>query len=73
MMKQASELNDIPHIIVATPGRLADLLKNDQFNLNEYLDNLQFLILDEADRMLSDSTLEPDLTNIFTSLTKVQN
>lgn len=70
MMKQASELNDIPHIIVATPGRLADLLKNDQFNLNEYLDNLQFLILDEADRMLSDSTLKPDLTNIFTSLTK---
>jgi ATP-dependent RNA helicase DDX49/DBP8 len=29
MMKQGAELNEIPHIIVATPGRLADLLKND--------------------------------------------
>jgi len=29
MMKQGDELSDIPHIIVATPGRLADLLKND--------------------------------------------
>ena len=46
MMKQAAELKEIPHIIVATPGRLVHQLKHDQFGLNEYLNNLEFLVLD---------------------------
>lgn len=29
MMKQAAELADIPHVIVATPGRLVHQLKHD--------------------------------------------
>lgn len=29
MMKQSAELNDIPHIVVATPGRLVHQLKHD--------------------------------------------
>ena len=29
MMKQSAELNEIPHIIVATPGRLVHQLKYD--------------------------------------------
>ena len=57
MMKQASELADIPHVIVATPGRLVQQIEHDQFNLKEYLSNLQFLVLDEADRMLTDPTI----------------
>jgi ATP-dependent RNA helicase DDX49/DBP8 len=57
MMKQAAELNEIPHVIIATPGRLVHSLKHDQFGLNEYLNNLEFLVLDEADRMLTDPTI----------------
>jgi len=37
-----------PHIIVATPGRLADHLEHKSF----FLQGLEVLILDEADRML---------------------
>ena len=40
LMKQAAELADIPHVIVATPGRLVQQIKHDQFNLKEYLSNL---------------------------------
>ena len=68
MMKQASELAEIPHVIVATPGRFVQQLKHDQFNLKEYLSNLQFLVLDEADRMLTDPTIQEDLTIILNTL-----
>ncbi len=40
MMKQAKELADIPHIIIATPGRLASCVENDQSGLVESLENL---------------------------------
>lgn len=44
-----SEIKKFPDIIVATPGRLVDLLKNSMgFNL----DNIEILVLDEADRLL---------------------
>ncbi|TLU62024.1 DEAD/DEAH box helicase [Thalassotalea litorea] len=45
---QVKVLAKEPHIIVATPGRLADHLKQGHF----YLHGLELLILDEADRML---------------------
>ncbi len=45
--KQAREAGK-SHIIVATPGRLEDLLDRRAFKL----DQLQILVLDEADRML---------------------
>jgi len=48
--QQAIALGRNPHILVATPGRLLDHLTNTKgFNLR----NLQYLVLDEADRMLS--------------------
>ena len=37
------------HVLVATPGRLLDLLANRAVNLN----NLQFVVLDEADEMVN--------------------
>ena len=70
MMKQAAELKEIPHVIVATPGRLVHQLTHDQHQLNEYLENLQFLVLDEADRMLNDPTLEEDVKFILNKLDK---
>ena len=45
---QAKDLRRNPHVIVATPGRLADHLS--QRNMD--LAGLELLILDEADRML---------------------
>lgn len=48
------------HIVVATPGRLQDLLQKQQFNLN----NCKYLCLDEADRMI-DMGFEEDVRNIM--------
>jgi len=45
---QVKVLEKEPHFIVATPGRLADHLSQGHF----YLNGLELLILDEADRML---------------------
>ncbi|MDG1751865.1 MAG: DEAD/DEAH box helicase [Thalassotalea sp.] len=45
---QVKTLEKDPHFLVATPGRLADHLTKGHF----YLNGLELLILDEADRML---------------------
>lgn len=45
---QAAELRTRPDVIVATPGRLIDHLTNSS---GVDLDDLEFLILDEADRL----------------------
>lgn len=47
--KQISRLHRPTHIIVATPGRLIDLLEKKAINL----DSVKTVILDEADEMLS--------------------
>ncbi|XP_038633900.1 probable ATP-dependent RNA helicase DDX49 [Scyliorhinus canicula] len=49
MVTQALELSRKPHIVIATPGRLADHIRsNDTFSLKK----IKFLVLDEADRLL---------------------
>lgn len=49
MVPQAIALGKKPHIIVATPGRLLDHLENTKgFSLR----SLQYLVMDEADRLL---------------------
>jgi len=47
--KQIKALKKPQHIIIATPGRLIDLIKRKSVKLNR----LRFLILDEADEMLN--------------------
>lgn len=48
--QQAIALARMPHVVVATPGRLIDHLENTKgFSLAK----LKYLVLDEADRMLS--------------------
>ncbi|KAF9530142.1 P-loop containing nucleoside triphosphate hydrolase protein [Crepidotus variabilis] len=49
--KQRRLLDRGVDVLVATPGRLWDLLQNDD-NLANEIRNLRFLILDEADRMI---------------------
>lgn len=59
--EQATELDKIPHIIIATPGRLKTLLMNDSVKL---VCNLKFLVLDEFDQLLNDS-IKPDIEDII--------
>jgi ATP-dependent RNA helicase DeaD len=47
--RQLNALKKPTHIVVATPGRLIDLLKREALNLS----NVKTVILDEADEMLS--------------------
>lgn len=50
MIAQGQELAKKPHIVVSTPGRLADHLEScDTFSLKK----IKFLVLDEADRLLA--------------------
>lgn len=56
---QLRDLAKSPRFIVATPGRLLGLLSENAVKL----DNVTFLVLDEADRML-DMGFEPDVRRI---------
>lgn len=47
--KQLKELEHTPQIVVATPGRLIDLIERGKVKLN----HVDFLVLDEADEMLN--------------------
>ena len=56
---QIKELRGGTDVLIATPGRLKDLMKRGVVNLS----NVQVLVLDEADRML-DMGFLPDVTTI---------
>ncbi|MFP6581880.1 MAG: DEAD/DEAH box helicase [Candidatus Hydrogenedentota bacterium] len=62
---QTKALKNGTHIIIATPGRLLDHI--DRRNAN--FKNIQFLVLDEADRML-DMGFLPDVKEIITYTNK---
>ncbi|VDM13538.1 unnamed protein product, partial [Wuchereria bancrofti] len=66
---QSSDLARRPHIIVATPGRLADHLESDSENTGKLFEKLRFLVLDEADRLL-DGQYSVELKTILTFLPK---
>ncbi|KAI6645836.1 ATP-dependent RNA helicase DDX49-like [Oopsacas minuta] len=63
MIEQGIMLANKPHVVVGTPGRLADHLKSTDFSLKK----VRYLVLDEADRLLAPS-FQPDLETIFSSL-----
>ena len=52
-IKQASSIKKRPNIVVATPGRLAELLKSSGGDLPPCFAKLRFLVMDEADRLLA--------------------
>jgi len=60
---QIQTLKRNPKIIVATPGRLADHLRNKIFNLK----NISSIVLDEADRMF-DMGFAPQIKEIMNQL-----
>jgi ATP-dependent RNA helicase DeaD len=61
---QIERLKTPTHIVVATPGRLIDLIQRKAIDLNE----TQFLVLDEADEMVS--ILKESLDEIVAELPK---
>ncbi|KAI0248800.1 DEAD-domain-containing protein [Lactifluus subvellereus] len=62
MMAQAIELNNRPHVVVATPGRLVDHLRSSSAEWD--LSRVKFLVLDEADRLLT-SSFADDMAHLF--------
>lgn len=61
---QIERLSNPTHIVVATPGRLIDLIQRKAINLKE----TKFLVLDEADEMVS--ILKESLDEIITEIPK---
>ncbi|KAK1816420.1 putative RNA helicase [Friedmanniomyces endolithicus] len=53
MRNQALELSRRPHIVIATPGRLADHVENSGEETIKGLHRVKYLIMDEADRLLA--------------------
>jgi ATP-dependent RNA helicase DDX49/DBP8 len=64
-MKQALELSKKPHVVIATPGRLADHIKS-SIHAAEFK-RVKFLVMDEADRLL-EPCFSDDITCILQSL-----
>ncbi|KDQ60557.1 hypothetical protein JAAARDRAFT_31516 [Jaapia argillacea MUCL 33604] len=60
MSEQSHVMNKGLHIVVATPGRLIDMLEKKRFTFN----NCKYLCMDEADRMI-DLGFEDDVRNIM--------
>jgi len=61
---QIERLKSEAHIIVATPGRLSDLIKRNAIHIND----IAYFILDEADEMLS--AHKEELNNIIKNIPK---
>ena len=62
-VRQIKAMKRGSHIVIATPGRLIDLLQQGALGLSE----LESFVLDEADRML-DMGFQPDLERIMAEL-----
>jgi len=63
---QIESLKTTTHIVVATPGRLVDLIERGAINIK----NLKYLVLDEADEMVT--ALKKDLDIIIKSIPKTR-
>ncbi len=61
--KQVREMQRGAHVLVATPGRLLDLMQQGHIHLDE----LEVFVLDEADRML-DMGFLPDIKRVISKL-----
>ncbi|CAL1685626.1 unnamed protein product [Lasius platythorax] len=72
LKEDAENLNRGVNIIVATPGRLEDILSNcNSINLSLCIKSLEFLVLDEADRLL-DLGFSATLDSIFSYLPRLR-
>jgi len=58
--RQLSQYDRQPNLMIATPGRLNDFLQSEEMDIN----NVEYVVLDEADRML-DMGFEPQIRSIL--------
>ncbi len=66
LREQESVLRQRPDVIIATPGRFIDHMRN---SASFTVDTLEILVLDEADRMLEDGFAD-ELNEILTTIPK---
>ncbi|GMG21917.1 unnamed protein product [Ambrosiozyma monospora] len=66
MIEQANQLKENPDFVVATPGRLAHIINEHPDDVRGFK-RVKYLVLDEADRLLTDSFTE-DLSDCFGAL-----
>lgn len=70
MRQQAIDLANRPHVVVATPGRLADHIKTSGADTVAGLRRVKMVVLDEADRLLASGpgSMLPDVETCLGSL-----
>lgn len=69
MRQQAIALSKRPHIVIATPGRLADHIRTSGIDTVIGLRKVKILVLDEADRLLAkEAKMEPDVQTCLNAL-----
>lgn len=66
LREQEQTLKKRPDVVIATPGRFIDHMRN---SASFAVENLEILVLDEADRMLEDG-FEAELTEIIETIPK---
>lgn len=66
LRQQEQQLKTRPDVVVATPGRLIDHIRN---STSFSIDNLDILVMDEADRMLEEG-FQAELTEILSLIPK---
>jgi superfamily II DNA/RNA helicase len=62
-LRQSLELQKRPHVVVATPGRLAEMISYSE-DIRKIFNRTAVLVVDEADRVL-EPTFEAALTTIM--------
>lgn len=65
-------LNKIPHVIIATPGRLWSIIKNKTADKIYLIKYINWLIIDEADRITQQGNFK-DVINIIEYLQSKEN
>ncbi|KAL4970086.1 ATP-dependent RNA helicase DBP8 [Aspergillus stella-maris] len=75
MRSQALELARRPHVVVATPGRLADHINTSGADTIAGLKRVRMVVLDEADRLLSpgQGSMLPDVETCLSALPPSSN
>lgn len=70
MRTQAIALSQRPHVVIATPGRLADHIRTSGEDTICGLRRVRFVVLDEADRLLSSGlgSMLPDVEECLSAL-----
>ncbi|AFZ79199.1 DEAD box ATP-dependent RNA helicase family member protein [Theileria equi strain WA] len=56
---QAIKMESRPHIVIGTPGRIADQVDIPERNISKIFSNVKYLVFDEADKLLHSSFQTP--------------